>query len=61
MPDANLNELNDQENTNKNRLCEYLHWKLQIKIKSIFEEMTQIQENIMNFTEEIYHMINVYN
>jgi ATP-dependent Lon protease len=43
---------NDSYNMCKTSLFEYLHWKLQIKLKAIFEEMTQIQKNIANFTED---------
>jgi ATP-dependent Lon protease len=37
---------------NKTKLYEYLHWKLQIKLKNVFNEMSQIQKTIMNFTED---------
>ena len=41
----------NEDNMTHYKLFEYLHWKLQIKIKQIFEEMTEIQKNITNFTE----------
>jgi ATP-dependent Lon protease len=51
---------NSQENINvninldinKTKLHDYLHWKLKIKLKNIFNEMSQIQKTIMNFTED---------
>lgn len=49
----NIN-INDDTNNNitKTKIYEYLHWKLKIKLKFIFEEMIQIQKNIINFTED---------
>jgi ATP-dependent Lon protease len=55
---SDINGNGDSNNTNididinKTKLYEYLHWKLKIKLKDIFEEMSQIQKNISDFTEE---------
>ena len=52
----NVNVNEDPDNIDidvqKTKLYEYLHWKLRIKLKVIFEEMVQIQKKIINFTED---------
>jgi ATP-dependent Lon protease len=51
---VNMNEdtYNINVDINKTKLYEYLHWKLKIKLKHIFNEMLQIQKTILNFTED---------
>ena len=51
---VNVNEDSDNIDIDvqKTKLYEYLHWKLRIKLKVIFEEMVQIQKKIINFTED---------
>jgi ATP-dependent Lon protease len=36
----------------KNTIYDYLHWKTQIRLKIIFQEMDVIQKNIVNFSDD---------
>ena len=49
---ANEDIYNINVDINKTKLYEYLHWKLKIKLKNVFNEMSQIQKTITNFTED---------